>query len=76
MKASSPTHFFLLVVFRAGEKKSIGAPDSVALLLFFVFWYAGNAKYNEVNSHQRAASWWEKFFVFSPTNVVVSNAKV
>lgn len=27
-----------------------GAPDSVALLLFFVFWYAGNMKYNEYNS--------------------------
>ena len=27
-----------------------GAPDSVALLLFFVFWYAGNMKYNEHNS--------------------------
>jgi len=27
-----------------------GAPDSVALLLFFAFWYAGNMKYNEYNS--------------------------
>lgn len=27
-----------------------GAPDSVALLLFFVFWYAGNLKYNEYNT--------------------------
>jgi solute carrier family 35 protein E1 len=27
-----------------------GAPDSVALLLFFVFWYAGNMKYNEYNT--------------------------
>ena len=27
-----------------------GAPDSVALLLFFVFWYAGNMKYNEFNT--------------------------
>ena len=26
---------------------SKGAPNSVALLLFFVFWYAGNMKYNE-----------------------------
>ena len=26
------------------------APDSVALLLFFVFWYAGNMKYNEYNT--------------------------
>lgn len=26
-----------------------GAPDSVALLLFFVFWYAGNVVYNEYN---------------------------
>ncbi|KAL7536179.1 hypothetical protein ACHAXR_008333, partial [Thalassiosira sp. AJA248-18] len=30
--------------------KMAGAPDSVALLLFFVFWYAGNMKYNEYNS--------------------------
>lgn len=29
---------------------SKGAPDSVALLLFFVFWYAGNMKYNEYNT--------------------------
>jgi hypothetical protein len=36
----------------AAEKKSVGAPDSVALLLFFAFWYAGNMKYNEVNSGQ------------------------
>eukprot|EP00956_Cyclotella_meneghiniana_P000426 scaffold510_cov66-Cyclotella_meneghiniana.AAC.3 len=27
-----------------------GAPDSVALGLFFVFWYAGNMKYNEYNT--------------------------
>ena len=27
-----------------------GAPDNVALLLFFVFWYAGNMKYNEYNT--------------------------
>ena len=27
-----------------------GAPDSVALILFFVFWYAGNMKYNEYNT--------------------------
>lgn len=27
-----------------------GAPDSVALFLFFVFWYAGNMKYNEYNT--------------------------
>jgi solute carrier family 35 protein E1 len=26
-----------------------GAPDKVALLLFFAFWYAGNTKYNEYN---------------------------
>jgi len=26
-----------------------GAPDSVALLLFFVFWYIGNIYYNEYN---------------------------
>lgn len=30
---------------------SKGAPDSVALLLFFVFWYAGNMKYNEYNTN-------------------------
>lgn len=29
---------------------SKGAPESVALLLFFVFWYAGNMKYNEYNT--------------------------
>eukprot|EP00613_Pedinella_sp_CCMP2098_P005978 CAMPEP_0171611350 /NCGR_PEP_ID=MMETSP0990-20121206/10584_1 /TAXON_ID=483369 /ORGANISM="non described non described, Strain CCMP2098" /LENGTH=348 /DNA_ID=CAMNT_0012174917 /DNA_START=40 /DNA_END=1086 /DNA_ORIENTATION=+ len=34
----------------AAEKKKVGAPDSVALLLFFVFWYAGNMKYNEYNT--------------------------
>ena len=27
-----------------------GAPDSVALLLFFVFWYVGNAFYNQYNT--------------------------
>ena len=27
-----------------------GAPDSVALLLFFVFWYVGNACYNQYNT--------------------------
>jgi len=27
-----------------------GTPDSIALLLFFVFWYAGNMKYNEYNT--------------------------
>jgi len=27
-----------------------GASDSVAMLLFFVFWYAGNMKYNEYNT--------------------------
>jgi solute carrier family 35 protein E1 len=27
-----------------------GAPDSVALLLYFAFWYAGNMKYNEYNT--------------------------
>lgn len=26
-----------------------GAPDSVALLLFFAFWYVGNIYYNEYN---------------------------
>ena len=26
-----------------------GAPDSVALLLFFAFWYIGNIYYNEYN---------------------------
>ncbi len=37
-----------------GEKKSVGVPDSVALLLFFVFWYAGNALYNGVSASPRA----------------------
>jgi len=32
-----------------------GAPDSVALLLFFVFWYAGNMKYNEYNTASLAS---------------------
>jgi solute carrier family 35 protein E1 len=32
------------------SSKMAGAPDSVALLLFFVFWYAGNMKYNEYNT--------------------------
>jgi len=27
-----------------------GAPDSVALLLFFLFWYVGNAFYNQYNT--------------------------
>jgi solute carrier family 35 protein E1 len=27
-----------------------GAPDNVALLLFFVFWYVGNAFYNQYNT--------------------------
>ena len=27
-----------------------GVPDSVALLLFFVFWYVGNAFYNQYNT--------------------------
>ena len=26
------------------------APDSVALILFFVFWYVGNMKFNEYNT--------------------------
>lgn len=29
---------------------AFGAPDSVALLLYFAFWYAGNMKYNEYNT--------------------------
>lgn len=29
---------------------SKGAPDSLALLLFFAWWYAGNMKYNEYNT--------------------------
>ena len=32
-----------------------GAPDSVALLLFFVFWYVGNAFYNQFNTMALAA---------------------
>lgn len=27
-----------------------GAPDSIALLLFFLFWYVGNALYNQYNT--------------------------
>ena len=27
-----------------------GAPDNVALLLFFLFWYVGNAFYNQYNT--------------------------
>ena len=33
-----------------------GAPDSVALLLFFVFWYVGNACYNQYNTMALAAT--------------------
>jgi len=33
-----------------------GAPDSVALLLFFVFWYVGNAFYNQYNTQALAAA--------------------
>jgi len=33
----------------SGSKPFKGAPDSVALLLFFVFWYVGNIYYNEYN---------------------------
>eukprot|EP00308_Calcidiscus_leptoporus_P013610 CAMPEP_0119371486 /NCGR_PEP_ID=MMETSP1334-20130426/17634_1 /TAXON_ID=127549 /ORGANISM="Calcidiscus leptoporus, Strain RCC1130" /LENGTH=205 /DNA_ID=CAMNT_0007388767 /DNA_START=112 /DNA_END=726 /DNA_ORIENTATION=+ len=29
---------------------SVGVPDSVALLLFFVFWYVGNMYYNQYNT--------------------------
>lgn len=32
-----------------------GAPDSVALLLFFLFWYVGNAFYNQYNTQALAA---------------------
>jgi len=32
------------------EAKSAGVSDSAALLLFFVWWYAGNMKYNEYNT--------------------------
>ena len=27
-----------------------GVPDNVALLLFFLFWYVGNAFYNQYNT--------------------------
>ena len=33
-----------------------GAPDSAALLLFFVFWYVGNAFYNQYNTLALAAA--------------------
>jgi len=32
-----------------------GMPDSVALLLFFLFWYVGNAFYNQYNTQALAA---------------------
>jgi len=32
-----------------------GAPDSIALLLFFVFWYVGNMYYNQYNTLALAA---------------------
>ena len=32
-----------------------GMPDSVALLLFFLFWYVGNAFYNQYNTLALAA---------------------
>ncbi len=32
-----------------------GAPDSVALLMFFVFWYVGNAFYNQYNTQSLTA---------------------
>eukprot|EP00633_Aureoumbra_lagunensis_P003898 CAMPEP_0197317294 /NCGR_PEP_ID=MMETSP0891-20130614/46335_1 /TAXON_ID=44058 ORGANISM="Aureoumbra lagunensis, Strain CCMP1510" /NCGR_SAMPLE_ID=MMETSP0891 /ASSEMBLY_ACC=CAM_ASM_000534 /LENGTH=380 /DNA_ID=CAMNT_0042807213 /DNA_START=102 /DNA_END=1244 /DNA_ORIENTATION=- len=34
---------------RAKIAKWGGAPDSAALILYFIFWYAGNTKYNEYN---------------------------
>ena len=33
-----------------------GMPDSVALLLFFLFWYVGNAFYNQYNTMALAAT--------------------
>ena len=33
-----------------------GAPDGVALLLFFLFWYVGNAVYNQYNTMALAAA--------------------
>jgi solute carrier family 35 protein E1 len=33
-----------------------GAPDSVALLLFFVFWYVGNMYYNQYNTQALAGA--------------------
>jgi solute carrier family 35 protein E1 len=33
-----------------------GAPDSLALLLFFVFWYVGNAFYNQYNTMALSAA--------------------
>ncbi len=43
-------HFSVLLKRINAKSKMAGAPDSVALLLFFVFWYAGNMKYNEYNT--------------------------
>ena len=37
----------LALLLRAMPK---GAPDSLALLLFFAFWYVGNAFYNQYNT--------------------------
>ena len=34
----------------AEAKKSVGAPDSVALVLSFLFWYIGNTFYNQYNT--------------------------
>jgi len=46
-----PFHFNTVYIGQDKEEiKMAGAPDSVALLLFFVFWYAGNMKYNEYNT--------------------------
>ena len=47
----SPLAFFAPEANRSKTMSSFkGAPDNVALLLFFVFWYAGNMKYNEYNT--------------------------
>ena len=38
------------IILRAERENMAGAPDNVALLLFFVFWYVGNMYYNEYNT--------------------------
>jgi solute carrier family 35 protein E1 len=39
-----------LRILRETRTKMAGVPDNVALLLFFLFWYVGNAFYNQYNT--------------------------